>query len=53
VSEKVIAAEHHRGRRVNVWTVNEPDDMRYLFKIGIDGIITDDPRLARRILEER
>ncbi len=53
VNEKVMAEEHRRGRRVNVWTVNEPDDMRYLFKIGIDGIITDDPRLARRILEER
>ena len=53
VNEAVLAWEHRRGRRVNVWTVNEPDAIRRLFKMGIDGIITDDPRLARRILEER
>ncbi len=48
-----LAGQHRRGRRVNAWTVNEPDAIRHLFKIGIDGIITDDPRLARRILEEK
>ncbi len=53
VSEKMLKAEHRLGRRVNVWTVDDPQDIRRLFKMGIDGIITDDPRLARRILEER
>jgi glycerophosphoryl diester phosphodiesterase len=53
VKETSLKAEHRRGRRVNAWTVNEPEAMRRLFKMGIDGIITDDPRLARRILEER
>jgi glycerophosphoryl diester phosphodiesterase len=48
-----LDAEHHRGRRVNVWTVDDPDEMKRLFKMGIDGIITDDPQLARRVLEER
>ena len=48
-----LSEEHRRSRRVNTWTVNDPDEMRRLFKIGIDGIITDDPRLARRIMEEK
>ena len=48
-----VERDHQHDRRVNVWTVNDPEEMRRLFKIGIDGIITDDPRLARRIMEER
>lgn len=48
-----LGAEHRRGRRVNTWTVNNPEDMQRLYKIRIDGIITDDPLLAKRVLEER
>jgi glycerophosphoryl diester phosphodiesterase len=53
VTEFVLEREHRAGRRVNAWTVNHPEDMRRLFRMGIDGIITDDPRLARRIMEEK
>lgn len=53
VTPQFLAYEHRAGRRVNAWTVNDPNDMGRLFKIGIDGIITDDPRLARRVLEEK
>lgn len=53
VSEESLLAEHRAGRRVNTWTVNEPDEIFRLSKIGIDGIITDDPLLARQALEER
>ncbi|HEX9018545.1 MAG TPA: glycerophosphodiester phosphodiesterase, partial [Anaerolineaceae bacterium] len=53
VTEASLALEHRRGRRVNVWTVDQPEDIRRLLRIGIDGIITDDPRLARQIAEEK
>jgi len=53
VSPAMLAREHAFGRRVNVWTVNRPEDMRRLFNVGIDGIITDDPLLARRVMEEK
>ncbi len=52
VTEKSMASEKRRDRMVNVWTVNDPVEMRRLFQIGIDGIITDDPRLAHRVLDE-
>jgi glycerophosphoryl diester phosphodiesterase len=52
VTDDYLDAEHRRGRRVNTWTVNDPNEIKRLFKIGIDGIITDDPRLARQVLEE-
>jgi glycerophosphoryl diester phosphodiesterase len=41
-----------KGRLVLAYTVNQPEDMRHLFAMGIDGIITDDPLTARRIREE-
>lgn len=40
---------HRLKRRVHVWTVNAADDMQRLFNWGVDGIITDDPRLAVEI----
>jgi glycerophosphoryl diester phosphodiesterase len=38
------------GLRVNVWTVNDPDEMRRLAAAGIDGIVTDVPDEALAIL---
>ncbi len=38
------------GRRVNAWTVNDPAEIARLYKMGIDGIITDDPLLAKHPL---
>lgn len=52
VTETSLMQEHRRGRRVNAWTVDSPEEIRRLSRMGIDGIITDDPRLARKILEE-
>jgi glycerophosphoryl diester phosphodiesterase len=38
---------HDRGMRVNVWTVNEADDLRQLRDAGVDAVITDDTDLYR------
>lgn len=43
---------HESGLPVFVWTVNDPADMRYLVRIGVDGIITDEPAMLLRILDE-
>jgi glycerophosphoryl diester phosphodiesterase len=40
---------HRLRRRVHVWTVNEENDIRRLFRWGVDGVFTDDPRLAVQI----
>jgi glycerophosphoryl diester phosphodiesterase len=47
-----VARVHRLKRRVIVWTVNDGEDMRRLFNWGVDGIITDDPKLAVEILSE-
>lgn len=42
----VIAELHDAGVRVNVWTVDDPDEMQTLGAIGVDGIITNVPDVA-------
>jgi glycerophosphoryl diester phosphodiesterase len=45
VSPAAVAACHASGAAVYVWTVNESALARTLVATGIDGIITDDPRI--------
>ncbi|HSV85201.1 MAG TPA: glycerophosphodiester phosphodiesterase, partial [Levilinea sp.] len=52
VNERWMQRQHALSRKVNVWTVNQPVDISALLRWGVDGIITDDPRLARQIMEE-
>jgi glycerophosphoryl diester phosphodiesterase len=37
---------HDAGLRIDVWTVNEPDDVRALAAAGADALITDVPDVA-------
>jgi glycerophosphoryl diester phosphodiesterase len=46
MSQQQSLRVHRLNRRVHVWTVNSEADMRRLFNWGVDGIFTDDPRLA-------
>ena len=41
------------GLEAHVWTVDDADDMRMLLDLGVDGIITDRPDVARDVLVER
>jgi glycerophosphoryl diester phosphodiesterase len=52
-SPATVRAVHAAGRRVHIWTVNEPADMRRLIGLGVDGIITDRADLLREVLIER
>jgi len=51
-TQQQIYFVHRLNRRAHVWTVNEEDDMRRLFKWGVDGIFTDDPQLAVKVRGE-
>ncbi len=41
---------HQLGMKVNVWTVNGEEDMKWCIKKGIDFITTNDPLLLQDIL---
>jgi glycerophosphoryl diester phosphodiesterase len=38
------------GKRVHVWTVNPEEELKRMIGLGVDGIFTDDPQLALRLL---
>ncbi|HEY7105359.1 MAG TPA: glycerophosphodiester phosphodiesterase family protein [Acidimicrobiia bacterium] len=46
----VAGAAHDRRMQVNVWTVNDPDEIGRLADAGIDAVITDAPDVARAAL---
>ncbi len=46
----LIARIRKRQWAVFVWTVNDPSRMKELGEMGVDGVITDDPRLGCAIL---
>ena len=41
------------GVPVHVWTVNDAAEMRALLDAGVEGFMTDEPRLAATVLRER
>ena len=47
----LVEAAHAAGLDVNVYTVNELDEMRRLVALGIDGLITNHPDRLRAFLE--
>jgi glycerophosphoryl diester phosphodiesterase len=51
VDARYIAWARKRGYQVNVWTVDDPDEMRRLIGLGVDGVITNVPDVLRSVLE--
>ena len=47
-----ILGAHRRGQQVYAWTVNTAEDIERLLDLGIDGVITDQSALARKILDQ-
>ncbi|MEI4234383.1 glycerophosphodiester phosphodiesterase [Roseovarius sp. D22-M7] len=52
ISRQLVRRAHATDKRVFVWTVDDPRAMARMISMGVDGIITNDPALARQIMEE-
>ncbi|MDP2956874.1 MAG: glycerophosphodiester phosphodiesterase [Longimicrobiales bacterium] len=50
VTPRLLRVAHRRNLPVQVWTVDDPADMRRLLAWGVDGIQTDRPDLLARVL---
>lgn len=50
VDASLVRSAHEAGCRVIAWTVNEPAQMEAFARLGVDGLCTDDPALARHVL---
>ena len=46
----VVAAQHKRGKKVFIWTVNEAADLNLCSKVGVDAVSTDKPEQSRKLL---
>ena len=49
-TERLVRQVHKSGRRVNVWTVDRPDQMRRFIAMDVDGIISNRPDLVHEAL---
>ena len=45
VTRETVAASHELGVAVLAWTVNERAAVQRLDALGVDGVISDDPRV--------
>lgn len=41
---------HEAGNRVHVWTVDEPGDIEHVLRLGVDAVISNQPRRVLRQL---
>jgi glycerophosphoryl diester phosphodiesterase len=48
----LVRAAHRRNMAVHYWTINEPEEMKRLIRLGADGLMTDRPDILRQVLAE-
>jgi glycerophosphoryl diester phosphodiesterase len=53
IDERFVSAAHRAGLPVHVWTIDDEADMEMLLDLGVDGIMTDRPRILKRVMEAR
>ncbi|MDD2513441.1 MAG: glycerophosphodiester phosphodiesterase family protein [Proteiniphilum sp.] len=47
-----VQAAHELGQKVNVWTVNKPEDIQKVIGLKVDFITTNEPLLVRELLKK-
>ena len=52
ISKKIVEISHEANLPINVWTVNDEDDMLKMIEYGVDGILTDYPLKLKDLCEK-
>jgi len=53
VTARFLRAAHRAGLPVHVWTVDDEPTLERMLDLGVDGIMTNRPRLLRAVLSRR
>jgi len=51
IDAELVETLHGAGLRIYAWTVDDPEDMRRLLSLRVDGLCTNVPDVGRRALE--
>lgn len=49
ITQTMVDEAHERGLKIFTWTVNLEPELQQLAAWGVDGVISDDPRLLKRV----
>lgn len=52
VTPAFVARAHALGKQVHVWTINDAAEMRRLFALGVDAVVSDRLDLLREVLDD-
>ena len=52
VTKRFVKYVQSIGLKIHVWTINDENTMRELIDLGVDGIITDRPKVLNKILSK-
>lgn len=48
-----VRRAHKVGKKVYIWTANDPVSMTSMISLGVDGVITDEPAMCNKVLTQR
>ncbi len=52
ITQSLIDDAHHRGIKVYVYTVDNPQDITMLYHMGVDGIFSNFPDKSQQLIEQ-
>ncbi len=51
-TKRLVDVAHEHNLAVHYWTIDDEDEMRLLIELGADAIMTDNPSVLKKVLEE-